>query len=113
MEGVASSPAQIKREARGSLQLRRPGLLAAPAAAHLLPAFNSQPPHGLGSEQAVKRSTVTGSFPPVKTARRVLALPASLQFLHCRVFPQILTQDTHSQLSTRLFWKRGEDWRSI
>lgn len=45
-----------------SLQLWRPGLLAAPAAAHLLPAFNLQPAHRLDAEQAVKRNTVTGGF---------------------------------------------------
>lgn len=31
----------------------------------------------------------------------------------CISHMQILTQDTDSQLSTRVFWKAGEDWRRI
>lgn len=31
----------------------------------------------------------------------------------CISHMQILTQDTDAQLSTRVFWKAGEDWRGI
>lgn len=78
-----------------------------------LPAFSSQPAHRLEAEQAVKRSTVTGGFRPATSARRVSGLPGGLQCLLCLVVPQILTQDTDSQLSMRVPWNRGEGWKTI
>lgn len=87
MEGVASSPAQIKLEALESATLG-PGLLAAPAIAHLLTAFNSQPPHRFDAEQAVERNTVTGAFPPAAAVRRISNLLAR-SFLSAGLFAQV------------------------
>lgn len=84
-------------------------MLAALGAAHRLLAFNSQPAHRPEAGQAGKRSTVTGGFPPAITSRRLSGLLATLLFLLCQVAPQ----NTDSQLSMRVFWKRGEGWRSI
>lgn len=96
MGGVASSPAQIKREARGSLQLRRPSLLAALGTAHRLPAFNSQPARRPEAGQAGERNTVTvtGGFPPAITSRSLSGLPATLLFLLCPVAPQVSRPQT-------------------
>lgn len=89
MRGVASSPAQIKREARGSLRLWRPGLLAALGGSHRLPAFNPQPAHRPEAGQAGKRNTITGGFLPATTsrlARQVCLLPCS--FFSAGLFPR-------------------------
>lgn len=71
-----------------------------------------QPPHRFDAEQAVERNTVTGAFPPAAAVRRISNLLAR-SFLSAGLFAQILTQDTDSQLSTRVFWKAGEEWRRI